>query len=181
MYDCRQNVTIDLFRHKTLLNKLKNLPRFYSAKMGASEKAMAFISRVRQLAADCKAMEVVIGNQEMTVLCGLPQMYDQFIETIDASADDMSLSLDFVKSRLLQEEQRMLDRDDIKPASNADLIGNPQGVNHLVCGLYHKPNDTHPNCWTKYAQLRPKKVKGRSHYLPPQHKIRFVPLNQTQM
>ena len=54
---------IDLFQRKTLLNKLACRRRFYSVKMADSEKAIAFISRVRQLAADCKAMGVEIDDK----------------------------------------------------------------------------------------------------------------------
>ena len=59
--DCTTAATMwstimDLFQRKTLLNKLHTRRRFYSAKMADSEKSMAFISRVRQPAADCKAI-----------------------------------------------------------------------------------------------------------------------------
>ena len=155
----------DLFQRKTLLNKLTTRRRFYSAKMADSEKAMAFISRVRQLGADCKAMGVAIDDQEMamTVLCGLPPKYEHLIVAIDAAADDKSLSMDFVKSRLLQEEQRMLDRDDVKSAADAALVNKQHGAGGndvVVCGHCGK-NHPDSKCWSKHPHLRPRKANGK--------------------
>ena len=158
---------MDLFQRKTLLNKLHCRRRFYSAKMADSEKIMAFISRVRQLASDCKAMGVSIDDQEiaMTVICGLPQKYEHLIVAIDAATDDESLSLDFVKSRLLQEEQRLLERKDVKPAVDAALVHNvhKQAVgNCVVCGHCGKSNHTEARCWQKYPHLKPNKPNIRN-------------------
>ena len=104
---------LDLYQRKTLLNKVLIHRKFYSVKMATNEMVMPFISRVRQIAADCKAMDVPIDDteMEMTVLCGLPSKFDNLIVAIDAATADTSLSMDFVKSRLLQEEQRMMDRE----------------------------------------------------------------------
>jgi len=153
---------IDLFQRKTLLNKLAARRRFYSAKMNDSEKAMAFISRIRQLASDCKAMDVDISDQDMamTVLCGLPQKFEHLIVAIDAAADDDTLTMDFVKSRLLQEEQRMTDRSDSKPSPSSALVmqqGETSSQNMNVCTHCGKPNHHESRCWKKYPHLRPKR------------------------
>ena len=43
----------------------------------------------------------------MTVLCGLPARFDNIISALDALGDDpKTLTVDHIKSRLLQEEQR---------------------------------------------------------------------------
>ena len=152
---------VDLFQRKTLLNKLTARRRFYSAKMADSEKALAFISRVRQLSADCKAMSVHIDDQDiaMTVLCGLPAKFEHLIVAIDAVADDTKLTMDFVKSRLLQEEQRMVDRGDVKPATDTALVNTEQGGGRdrrvVVCGHCHKRGHPDVKCWQKYPHLRP--------------------------
>ena len=95
--------------------------------MAGSEKAIAFISRVRQLAADCKAMGVEIDDSDvaMTVLCGLPDKYEHLIVAIDAAAQDDMLTLDFVKSRLLKEEQRILDRGGTNHGQDSALVNAP--------------------------------------------------------
>lgn len=96
----------DLFQRETLLNSLKARRHFYLAKMNDNEKSLSFISRVRQLALDWKAIALTIDDQEiaMTVVCGLPAKYEHLIVAIDAAADDSKLNMDFVKSRLFQEE-----------------------------------------------------------------------------
>jgi transposase InsO family protein len=159
------SAVIDLFQRKTLLNKLACRRRFYSAKMATSEKAIAFISRVRQLAADCKAMDVKVDEQDiaMTVLCGLPQRFEHLIVAIDAAADDDSLTMDFVKSRLLQEEQRMLDRGDIKHERDAALVNTSNESSSRLnddqiteCDHCKKKGHPESRCWLKYPHLRPK-------------------------
>ena len=147
----------DLFQRKTLLNKLTTRRKFYSAKMATNEKAIAFISRVRQLASDCKAMDVDIDDKEiaMTVLCGLPDKYEHLIVAIDAVATDENLTLDFVKSRLLQEEQRMLERGDVKASSDAALVHNSGKSRRLSCVHCGRPGHPSEKCWKKFPHLRP--------------------------
>lgn len=148
---------LDLYQRKTLLNKVLIRRKFYSLKMSNNEKVMPFISRVRQLAADCKAMDVPIDDTEMamTVLCGLTTKYDNLIVAIDAATADTCLSMDFVKSRLLQEEQRMMDRDKVRPSRDAALVSHPKGNPREPCE--HCGKTTHPSsrCWQKFPHLRP--------------------------
>ena len=157
----------DLFQRKTLLNKLACRRRFYSVKMAGSEKAIAFISRVRQLAADCKAMGVEIDDSDvaMTVLCGLPDKYEHLIVAIDAAAQDDMLTLDFVKSRLLQEEQRILDRGGTNHGQDSALVNAPQTPvrNHHIpeCDHCGRKGHTEPRCWQKYPHLKPRRFQKK--------------------
>ena len=152
-----------MFQRKTLLNKLTSRRKFYSAKMENGKKEMSFISRVRHLAADCKAIEVTIEDKDMamTVLCGIPQKYEHLIVAIDAATSDSSLSMDFVKSRLLQEEQRMMARDKVKPDHDAALLTLPSTNSKAPCTHCGKDNHQVPRCWKKYPHLRPNRSGGR--------------------
>ena len=167
--DSMWSTITDLFQRKMLLDMLHTRRRSYSTKMVYSEKTMTLISRVHQLAADCKTMYVSIGDQEfaMAVLCALPHKYDHLIVAILAATDDKSLSLDVAKSHLLQEELRLLERNDIKPTVDSGLVNNHvnkqafgSGDSSVVCSHCGKANHTEPKCWQKYPHLRPtKKVK----------------------
>lgn len=113
-----------MFQRKNLLNKLTTRRQFYSSKMEELEHALVFLSRVRLLAAECDAMDGTIDDQDIaiTVLCGLPKVYEHLIVAIDGATDDSSLSLNFVKSHLLQEEQRIFYLGDVKPSSDSALM-----------------------------------------------------------
>ena len=156
---------LELFQRKTLLNKLMTRRRFYAAKMESTEKAMAFISRVRQLSYDCKALDISIDDKDvaMTVLCGLPQKYEHLIVAIDAVATDTTLTLDFVKSRLLQEEQRMQERNEVQSPKDAALVGSQNnsssGRKVPECDHCGRRGHTEQTCWDKYPHLRPKQRK----------------------
>lgn len=125
----------DLSQRWTLLNRLAAGRKFYIAQMLETERVMSYISRVRQLAADLKAVDTDVEDQElaMTVLCGLPSKFEHLIVAIDAVADDKTLTLEFVRSRLLQEEQRMSKRlPDITP-SDTLLVNKSEARNRFIC------------------------------------------------
>lgn len=98
-----------------LLNKLTARRRFYIATMKNGEKILAYLNRARHLASILKSMNVNIDDKEMAmaVLNGLPECCETLIVALDAlGLDDKSFPYDLVKSRLLQEEQRMNMRSD---------------------------------------------------------------------
>ncbi|CDF40831.1 unnamed protein product, partial [Chondrus crispus] len=100
---------VNVFERHTLLNKLAARREFYTVKMLSGEKVLAYINRVKQLAAILKSMSVNIDDKEMAmaVLNGLPARFEALIVALDALGNEEKIfSLDFVKSRLLQEEQR---------------------------------------------------------------------------
>lgn len=81
--------------------------------MNANEKSLSFVSQVEQLASDCKAIHIIIEVQQtaMIFLFCPPAKYEHSIVVPDAAADDSKLIMNFVKSRLLQEEQRLADQE----------------------------------------------------------------------
>ena len=148
---------INVFERHTLLNKLAAWRRFYTVTMQNDEKVLAYINRVKQLAARLKSMNVDIDDKEMAmaVLNGLPARFESLIVALDAlGSEDKMFSLDFVKSRLLQEEQRAEMKD--KPSSSPkDLAlmnrvpgtGRPSRDMHCTnCG---RSGHTASHCWEK--------------------------------
>ena len=70
---------------------------------------LAYSNLVRQLAARLKSMNVEIDDKEiaMAALNGLPARFESLIVALNAlGSEDKMFSLEFVESRLLQEEQR---------------------------------------------------------------------------
>ncbi len=66
-------------------------------------------NRIRQLASTLRSMGVEVDDKEMAmaVLNGLPERFNILISALDALGNENeTFSLEFVKSRLLQEEQR---------------------------------------------------------------------------
>ncbi len=80
--------------------------------MEGTESVLKFANRIRQLASSLKAMIVGIPKSEMAMtmalLNGLLQEYNAFISALDAVEDDGSeVDREFVKSRVMQEKQRI--------------------------------------------------------------------------
>ena len=116
----------NVFERHTLLNKLSARRKFYTVTMENGEKVLTYLNRVKQLSATLKSMGVEIDDKEqaMAALNGLPPSYENLIVALDALGnEDRSFSFDLVKSRLLQEEQRAVERDSyvIEPKLSALL------------------------------------------------------------
>lgn len=106
---------LDIFERHTLLNKLSARRTFYTASIKEDESVVSFITRVRYMASTLKSMSVTIDDAEMAmaVLNGLPDLFDNLISALDALRNEHErFTLDFVKSRVLKEEQRMKMRTD---------------------------------------------------------------------
>ncbi len=103
----------NVFERHTLLNKLSARRKLYTATKNESESVLKFSNRIRQLAATLETMNVKILDDEMamTLLNGLPDEYRALISALDAlDSDESSLNWEHVKSRVLQEEQRIVMR-----------------------------------------------------------------------
>jgi hypothetical protein len=100
---------MNVFERHTLLNKFSDRRNFYTATMQDGEKILQCAYRIRQLAATLKNMGVEINDNEMAMalLNGLPDRLDGLISALDALGnEDKIFTFEFVKSWLLQEEQR---------------------------------------------------------------------------
>jgi len=86
------------------MNKMKARRKIYTVEMTVGEGMLGYINRVRNLGENLKAMggEVTEIDASMSVLNGLTSKYENQLVALDAKGAD-ELSLDFVKSRLLQE------------------------------------------------------------------------------
>lgn len=103
----------NVFERHTLLNKLSARRKFYTAALSENEPILKFSNRIRQLASTLKNMNVAITESEMAMafLNGLPDEYHSLITALDSiDSDGRELSWDHVKSRVLQEEQRISTR-----------------------------------------------------------------------
>ena len=78
--------------------------------MNNDESVLQFANRIRQLANTLKSMNVVISESEMAMalLNGLPEEDDALSSALDAiDEDETKLKFEFIKFRIMQEEQRI--------------------------------------------------------------------------
>lgn len=150
----------DVFERHTLLNKLSARRKFYTATKQEEESVLQFSNRIRQLAATLKSMSVTVDESEMAMamLNGLPDAYDPLISALDAiGGQDEKLEFDYVKSRVIQEEQR----SDIRAgqaatrAESAALVS--QRKERPVCTHCKKKGHLASKCWELYPHLNPRK------------------------
>lgn len=114
-----------VFQRKSLMNKMKARREFYTVAMGGSEAMLSYINRVRNLGENLKAIcgEVTEMYVAMSVLNGLTSKYENLLVALDAKSEE-ELSLDFFKSRLLQEERRQADKNVFnKRSGDTALVG----------------------------------------------------------
>lgn len=142
------NAITNVFQRRTLMNIVRARRDFYSAQMGDDERVLVYINRVRQLAADLKSMDVAVEDEDvaMSILSGLSERFEPLIVAIDTMTGDRELTLEFVKSRLLQEEQRLIDRGDISNRPDSALVSKYENRN---CSYCKRNGHTEPYCWKK--------------------------------
>jgi len=114
-----------VFQRKSLMNKMKARREFYTVEMTVGQGMLGYINCVRNLGEHLKAIggEVTKMDVAISVLNGLTSKNENLLVALDAKGED-ELSLDFVKSRLLQEERLQADKS---PATqrigDAALVG----------------------------------------------------------
>ena len=154
----------DVFERHTLLNKLSARRKFYTATKEEGETVLKFANRIRQLASTLKSMSVVIDESEMAMalLNGLPEAFDPLISALDAiSGEDDTLEFDYVKSRAMQEEQRIdirANQASKKAESAAFLTRQRQYIRERPqCSHCKKQGHIESKCWKKHPHLNPHK------------------------
>ncbi|CDF32368.1 unnamed protein product [Chondrus crispus] len=144
---------LNVFEGHTLLNKLAARRDFYTVSMLPSEKVLVFINRVKQLAARLQSMSVEIDDKEiaMAVLNGLPSRFDNLIVALDALGnEDKVFELEFVKSRLLQEEQRESMKTASASSPHAPALVNRMPIRRdMKCTNCNRHGHTAARCWGK--------------------------------
>ena len=113
-------------------------------------------------------MNVIIDDSEMAmaVLNGLPDDYDHLISALDALGnEDESFTLEFVKSRILQEEQRMNMRSKasiVKAEAAALLARSRDDESHrTTCVWCSKPGNSPAQCFKLHPELKEKYNSAR--------------------
>ena len=150
------NTIVNVFERHTLLNKLSARRRFYTVSMENGEKMLTYLNRVKQLASTLKSMGVEIDDQElaMAALNGLPPSYESLIVALDALGNEEKFfTFELVKSRLLQEEQRSLERE------STDLVSKPSAL----VGVSGSNGGRLPRRENKYANVRCKNCGNLGH------------------
>ena len=153
---------VNVFQRHTLLNKLRARREFYTAAMQPEEKILTFINRVRHLSSILQSMGVEIGDEEeaMAVLNGLPHQYGSIIAALDAVGDTTTFTLEFVKSRLLQEEQRKRERESSNQPDTVLINEASKRTKRIPrCHYCGRRGHTQDNCWDKYPEKRPQRNK----------------------
>jgi len=169
----------NIFERHTLLNKLSARRKFYTATKSEQESVLEFSNRIRHMAATLKSMDVNIDDSEMamTLLCGLPDPYDPLISALDAiGTEETVLEFDHVKSRIMQEEQRIKMRTSsvASKSETGALVTNCHncGQCHVAsnsrpkCNHCGKPGHTVDKCWKKHPHMNPHTRKNLSNMRP---------------
>ena len=173
----------NVFQRHTLLNKLSARRSFYTAIMSENESVLHFANRIRQLAATLKSMSVSIDESEMAMalLNGLPDQYAPLISALDALGTEdnknQSLKFDFLKARVMQEEQRIAlrNKDALAKSEASALVSQRQSHKHdgkcascktrPFCEYCKKLGHLESKCWKKFPHLNPHKKKAISAFI----------------
>lgn len=101
---------LDIYEKHTVLNRLTSRRKFHTAHMEEGESILGCVNRVQTLVTTLRNMGVVIDEAEMAmgVIDGVPDRFDGLISALAAvNITGTKFTPDFVRSRLLQEDQWM--------------------------------------------------------------------------
>lgn len=156
-------IICNIFERQTLLNKLSARRLFYTATKKENESILQFANRVQQLSNTLKSMGCFIDESElsMALLNGLPEAYDALISAMDAvSGESETLKFDYVKSRVVQEEQRIgmrINQAVLKEESSALLSKDTSKFTRPKCTHCNRLGHSEEKCWKKHPHLNPHK------------------------
>ena len=94
------------YETKSLANKLFLRKQYFSATMSEGDTMMEHINKMRSLAEQLASVGAQVSEDDKvtTLLCSLPESYNNLIVALESRADD--LTIEFVSARLLHEERR---------------------------------------------------------------------------
>lgn len=101
---------MDIFERHVLLKTLGARRKLYTTTMTKDESVLSLITRVKHLAPPLQFMNSTIDDADisMTVFNLLTDRFENLISALEAPGNEDKMSaIDFVKSRMLQEKQRM--------------------------------------------------------------------------
>lgn len=130
--------------------------------MAHDERIILYIYRAKQLCTNLKATDATVTDQEfaITVLFGLPSKYWHLIVASDAVTNDEKFMLEFVKSWLILNKQRVVERfyqyekqPDLALFGRTDLRKTMRQF--PVCSHCNCKGHVEPKCWQKFTHLKP--------------------------
>ena len=151
--------------------------------MNSTETTLQFANRIRHLASTLKSMNVSISESEtaMALLNGLPEEYTALISALDAiDEDETKLNFEFIKSRVMQEEQRIMMRTNSAQAKsdtaalistqstayNRSTPNNRSFRSRRFCNYCKRSNHVESKCWVKFPHVNPENRNSISHPKP---------------
>eukprot|EP00795_Rhopilema_esculentum_P008820 gene8820-biopygen1729 len=91
---------------KSLANKLFLRKRYFTATMSENDTMMEHVNKMRSLAEQMASVGAQVSEEDQvaTLLCSLPDSYNNLIVALESRADQ--LTLEFIIARLLHEERK---------------------------------------------------------------------------
>ena len=122
-------------------------------------------------------MNVEISGSEMAIalLNGLPEEYNALISALDAiDEDETKLKFEFIKSRVIQEEQRIIMHTQSAQAKsetaavlsihpgNSSRDGGYRRRSSFYCNFCKRTGHNESRCWKKFLHLNPSRNNRQS-------------------
>lgn len=156
-----------------MLTNLNRVRKLYTATMAEGESILVFRNGVRTLSMTLQNMGVVLDEDKIStsVLNGVADRIHGFISAMDTvESTGAPFTMDFVRRRPLQEQQRMQDwaSNTIGPVHDSALIsrsshGRPPSSSSSrrtpssPCSYYNRPGHQSHHCFKKLLHLAPDK------------------------
>ena len=146
------------FQKKTWANKLCLRKKLFTMKLSDSVSMTEYIKKMTEIFDELAVIAEPVSDEDKVVylLAGLPESYDVLVTALENGSDTVP-ALETMTERLLREEQKLKDREEVDDGKKL-LVA--KGKKQVICHYCKRPGHIKKDCFD-FARAQSSKRNGK--------------------